>query len=60
MIKALALLMVNLPKILELLQTMQKHAEEQAVKRKLDEDIRIIEEAYKNKDSAALNKLFLS
>jgi hypothetical protein len=39
---------------------MEKHAEEEARDRKVASDLKAIEDAFKTRDAAALNKLFNS
>lgn len=60
MIKALYALIIALPEILKLLETLEKRAKERAEKQKLKEDVAKIEAAFREKDEKALSNLFNS
>lgn len=59
-LKLLSLIIVNLPSIIRLIDAMEKHAADEARDRKVASDLKAVEDAFKTKDAAALNKLFRS
>lgn len=60
LLKLLSIALANLPQILKLIEAMEAHAKEQAKERKVADDFKAIEQAFKTKDAAALDKLFSS
>lgn len=59
-LKALFTLIVAFPKIIELLETIHKRIEEAETQRKVEDDLKAINEAFKNQDAEALRKIFNS
>lgn len=59
-LKLLVILIENLPAIVRLLNAMAEEAEKEQVRKKVQNDLKTIEEAFRNKDSESLDKLFRS
>lgn len=57
-IQTLVLLVKHLPALLKMLEAMQKHAEAKGIERKIADDAKAIEEAFTNKDSDSLRRIF--
>jgi len=57
-IKGIGILLANLPQILRLIEEIQKAQAEASIKRRVADDFKAIEEAFKAKDGDALNRIF--
>lgn len=53
-------LLKNLPVILEIISHLQKEIDRQASDKKLADDLKVISQAFKDKDAEALRRLFNS
>lgn len=60
MMSALIALLRALPEVISLIKTIQARQREKEVQSKIKEDLKKIDEAFKNEDAEALNKLFNS
>lgn len=58
--QAILVLIENLPAIIRLLDAMGEQADKEELRKKVASDIKTIEDAFRNKDAEALNKLFRS
>jgi hypothetical protein len=60
MLKAIIALLISLPEIIELIKSIQKQIDESFEDRKLKDDIKKINDAFKTRDPEALNRIFIS
>jgi len=59
-VSSILALLAALPELLKLLAELQRQSQERADAAKLKEDIKVIHEAFKEKDAEKLNNLFKS